>query len=217
MKYILFVTAFAGICAIPTVLFAQLVGGPYEIYADTFSFVSGNGSAGGNYDLYDSGGEFFAASSDGGDFVLRGGYRSVERGILRVQVDNTAISYGVLDPGDVVSSPISITVSTDNARGYTLFIRENQDPTSGFNTIADVADALVDGNTEEYGIAVSGVDSMISPGVDIPVISTMQPIAQSPGQVEERVTTVTYKLAIDTDTPPGVYSHTLIHTVSVAP
>lgn len=204
--------------ALPHVLFAQLTGGDYEIYGDTFSFVSGNTVSGGVYDLYASGGEFFSASSAGGDYALRGGYRAVEKGILRVDVSTSSISYDTLIPGLVASSSIDIIVSTDNATGYMLYVREDQAPTAnGTDTIADVSDTLVDGDTEEYGLQVLGDDTLVPPGVDIAITTSSAAIAQASGSVEQQRTTLVYKVAIDGATPDGLYTHTLIHSVFVSP
>lgn len=201
----------------PSALFAQLTGGNYEIYGDSFSFVSGNGSTGGIYDLYDTGGEFFAASSAGGDYTLRGGYRAVEKGILRVDVSETSLTYGELTPGVVASSSIDITVWTDSNTGYGLYIRENHAPTTTADVaLDDVTDGDVDGSAEEYGISATGADVVIGAG-DIAVSSTSQLIAESTGGVQQRTTTLVYKVAIDGTTADGIYRHTLYPIIVVAP
>jgi hypothetical protein len=217
MKYTIAVCICAIALLLPKGLSAQLVGGAYEIYADTFSFVSGNGSTGGIYDLYDTGGEFFAAASAGGDYVLRGGYRAAEKGILRVDVSDTSIDYGILTPGVVVTSSITVAVWTDAVTGYTLSLRENQDPTTvASDTITDVnIGDTVDGTTEAYGIAATGADVIVTG--DISLSTTPQNIATAVGDVTNRITEIIYKVSIDANTPDGIYSHVVFPTILVNP
>lgn len=208
---------YLSICAlaIPHMLFAQLTGGNYEIYGDTFSFVSVGETSGGTYTLFSTGGEFFASSTTGGDYTLRGGFLAVEKGILSVSVTTSSISLGQLSTSSVASQNMEVLVSTDNFRGYTLSVYENQNPTNASSdTIDDVGDGSVTAGSEEYGIAVSGADAIVGGG-DVAVTTSTFAIAQSDGEVTNRATTITYKMAISPATPDGLYSHVLRYRVLV--
>jgi hypothetical protein len=196
--------------------YAQLSGGNYEIYGDTFSFVNTGSATGGIYTLYDSGGDYFATSTTGGDYTVRGGFRAVEKGILRVDTSTSSIDLGLLTTGSVTTGSIDVTVWTDNFTGYTLYIREDTDPTSGADTLDDVADGVVTAGAEEYGIAHSGADSLTG-GLDVALTSTSTAIAQSMGTVTEQQNTIEYKVAISSSTPSGTYLHTVYHSIFVNP
>ena len=202
---------------VPLALHATMSGGDFEIYADSVGFLGPSEVSGGSFVLYGSGEPIQAGTSTGGVYTLRGGYRAAEKGILRVDVSDTSLDYGILTPGGVATSSISIAVWTDAATGYTLSVRENQDPiTAALDTINDVntGDA-VDGTTEAYGIAATGADVIVTG--DISLSTTPQNIATAAGDVTNRITEIIYKVSIDANTPDGIYRHVVFPTILVNP
>lgn len=222
MKYIPYIFI---VCLIllgaPTVARMQLTGGSYEIYDDTFSFIGGRSpgkSEGGVYTLYQTGGDFFAGSSSGGDYELRGGFRAVEKGILSVSFSTTSFDLGLLSTSTVASSSVELTVTTDNFNGYILYLTEDENPETVFgDTIADVFGGTVTAGTEGYGVALFGTDAY-APGLDNAVpTSTNLAVAGSDGEVRLRTTTIRYSVAISPTTTDGIYTHTLAPLILVNP
>ncbi len=195
---------------------AQMSGGQYEVYTDKFSVVSTDAVSGGAYDITQSGGQYFATTTSEGDFELRGGFQAQEKGILKVDLSSNNLNLGELTTGKIAKASVNIEVSTDSETGYNLAIRENNDLTSGGDTISDVADNSVTTGTEEYGIGVSGNDALSSQ--DLAISGSPLNIASTNGRVQGRNTKVTFKASLGSQpSQDRNYSHEVFFDVTVNP
>lgn len=199
---------------------SAMTGGNFEIYADSFSFTNQQVSEGGNFTLFDTGGEFFATSTSGGDYSLKGGFQALEKGILSFSISDASVALGTFSLASVTSADTIITVSTDSATGYTLTLTENGNlcsPSVAVCTydINDVADGSVTAGSEEYGIRTSGTNGQQN-SADVPISGTVS-IATSSGITTGDATTVSYKAAISTNSIAGAYTHTTSYTLTVNP
>jgi len=195
---------------------AQMSGGEYEVYTDKFSVVSTDAVSGGAYDITQSGGQYFATTTSEGDFELRGGFQAQEKGILKVDVSKSNLSLGELTTNAIAKDSVQIEVSTDSETGYNLAIRENNDLTSGGDTIADVTDNSVTTGAEEYGIEVSGSDAIFSQ--DLGIDSSPLNIAATNGRVQKRNTKVTFKASLGSKPSQNRnYTHKVFFDITVNP
>ncbi|NCO05330.1 MAG: hypothetical protein GW939_04275 [Candidatus Magasanikbacteria bacterium] len=187
-----------------------MTGGSYDIIADTFSFISSpQGSAGGDFFLTDTGGEFFATTTASGDYQLMAGFQSATRDQLSLTLDNASLSLGQLSLSAVSTDSITATVSASDS-GYTLSITEDGDLRSGANTINDVADGTVTAGSEEYGIKTSGIDGLLSN--DTAISGTIN-VASSLTSASNIDTTVQFSASISTNSIQGSYSHQVSFTL----
>lgn len=102
-------------------------------------------------------------------------------------------------------------VDSDVPSGYSVYLRENQDLTTGAETIDDVADGAVTLGSEEYG-ARSG-DATLSDSTfdtaDTAITTSLQQVgSQSVATLKAR-NFVTLKAAASTSTVNGAYTQTL--------
>ena len=204
------------ICAAPMQLHTAMTGGNFELYADSFSVISTDVISGGSFELTQTVGEFFAATSTGGGIELRGGFQAEEKGILSATTSAAVVNLGTLDSGAVDSGSITYSISTDSETGYSLAIREDGNLRDGADDIDDVADGTVTAGSEEYGIGTGGSDGLYN-AADTSITGVSKPIAVSSGRVTNRQTTVTFKASIDGVTDSGSYSHTVFLDVTVNP
>lgn len=202
------------IAATPQALEASMTGGVYEIYADSIAVIDQIPVTSTDYELFGSGGEFFATSTSGGTITLRGGFQSLNQGTLGFTLSKTSISLGTVLQAVVSSDSLTTTVTTDSMSGYTLSASEDGNLRSGSNDINDVSDGDVTSGVEEYGIRSSGADALLSNDTAIGE-STL--VASSSGITTGRQTTVTFKASAGSQTKSGSYSHTVTFTVTVNP
>jgi hypothetical protein len=125
------------------------------------------------------------------------------------------MSLGTLSTTTVSSVTTTAIISTDNATGYTLAIREVGALSSGAHDIADVADGTVTAGSEEYGVFVGGTDAIVTS--TIPILQTYTTIAASTGTVTSRSVPVGFYAAVATTTEAGVYTHTVRFLATVNP
>lgn len=194
---------------------SAMQGGNYEIYADSFSAFDGTVLTGGAYSMTGTGGEQIVNISAGGSYEIRGGFQAMEKGILSVSLDSGSVNLGTLSKTAKKTDSLQISVSTDSKTGYMLSISEDGDLRSGVNTINDVLDGAVSVGEEEYGISVTGSDSLVVG--EIPIIGAGTQIASSEGPVESRVSTVEFAASIDAGTAQGTYGHSVVFTATVIP
>ncbi len=102
-------------------------------------------------------------------------------------------------------------VDSDVPSGYSVYLRENQDLTTGAETINDVADGTVTLGSEEYG-ARSG-DTSLSDSTfdtaDTAITTTLQQVGSQAAATLKARNFVTLKAAASTATVNGAYSQTL--------
>lgn len=193
----------------------EMTGGDFQIYADTFSFISAETMSGGDFTLSGTGGELSPTSTSGGTYVLNGGFQAAETGILSFSLSANSINFGTMDPVAVSSDNMQVTVSSDSENGYTVTITEDGDlRTSSGDNIDDVADGEVTAGKEEYGIYTTGADGLLSTDT---AISGSVNVASATGQVTSRSTTVYFKVAVGASTVAGDYSHIITFTTTVTP
>lgn len=215
MKQLYLYIGVAVLLVLPMALFAQLSGGAYEIYGDTFSFVSTGETSGGAFTLFSSGGEFFATTTGGGDYSLRAGFRAVEKGLLRATVTSSSLSLGTLTTSSVATATTTITIETDNFNGYTLALKGTTGLVSGSDEIDGVSDGSVTAGSEEYGVSATG-DDVVSAG-DVAVTTTASTISTGTGTITGNTTTLVFKVAVSSTTPVGSYSQTVQLLTTVTP
>jgi hypothetical protein len=203
-------------CLLPRVLHTAMTGGDYVIYGDALSSFEDMVVTGGDYQVFQTGGEFGAANMAGGSYVLRGGYQALERGILSLTLSTTTLNLGQLSPSSVSTAVVTTTVNTDSVTGYTLSLSETGNLVSGGNDINDVADGSVTAGVEEYGFVGAGADSLI--GVDTAITGVDQSIATNVAPATNRVGVFTFKASIQQNlTRQGSYSHTATFTLIANP
>ncbi|MFB6226376.1 MAG: hypothetical protein ABEJ02_03415, partial [Candidatus Paceibacteria bacterium] len=172
-------------------------GGGYNVYTDKFSVVSTNTSTGGNYQITQTAGQYFATTTSGGDFELRGGFQAQEKGILKVNLNKNSLDLGTLTENDVSKGSLKLTVTTDSETGYNTSIREDHNLKSGSLTINDVSDGTVSAGSKEYGINTKGTDGLLNQ--DKGISGTLN-IASHNGQVYKRTVEVIFKASLNKNT-----------------
>lgn len=172
----------------------------YSIYADNIGF-GGVLSTSTAYSLQDTVGGSPVGFSTSSNYEIRSGYQSMELGSLSMSVGNGSLSFGTLSVLEVVSVSTIVTVSTDSRTGYTLSIGS-----AGSQPLSAVADGTVTAGSEEYGVAVSGAESV--PVGDVAVSSSLI-LASASAPINNSQTTLTFKAAISTSTFAGVRSQNI--------
>ncbi len=202
----------------PLVSGALMEGGDFQIYGDTFSTFQGDSASAGDFTLYSSGGEFFATSTQGGDFTLKGGFQALEIASLSLSVSPNSVSLGELSLSQVKSASTVVRVTTDAATGYALTATENgnlrKGAGGGVDDINDVLDGEVSVGAEEYGVTTSGGGGILN--TDQALSGTLT-LAQSQGEVTNQETTVTFKASVGPQSRAGNYSHTVTFTLTANP
>lgn len=196
------------VLVVPSLVLAAMSSTNYYIYADSIDFGGGVGTST-SYNLQDSLGGFATGISTSTSYEIRSGYQSAIRGSLSLTLDGNSINFGTLTTaGAVASGNILATVNTDSASGYTLSISG----VSG-SSLAGVTDGAIDGvgNTEEYGLAVTGVhadyliDKSIVNGL---ILSSMVAPASSD------TTTLIFKAVRSTGSAAASYSQDITLTAA---
>lgn len=199
----------------PVSLHAEMTGGSYQIYADSFSVISNTTSTGGSFTLSGTGGELSPTSTTGGTYDLRGGFQAAERGILSASLSAATVALGTVTTTAVSTGSLILTVSTDSETGYTLSMTEDGNlRTNTGDTIDDVADGTVTAGAEEYGIQTTGLDGLLTTDT---AINGSVAVASTSSTVSNRQTTVVFSAGISPTTPAGSYQHTVTFTVTVNP
>jgi hypothetical protein len=125
---------------------------------------------------------------------------------MSISTTSVALSPNPLSTGSVSTGTTDITVSTNADFGYALTIVDGKafQQGSGYQ-LADVTDGAVTAGSEEFGVSVSGTDAAFGDDRSIPSSSAPRVIASRSIPGASIVTTVTFKAAISTITPAGMY------------
>lgn len=191
-----------------------MTGGNYEIIADSFSFTGTSESASaGSLLLTDTGGEFFATTTNAGSFELFSGFQAASKDSLSLTLDSAEVNLGELSVSSVATSDIVATVTAEHS-GYTLFISEDGDLRAGQYTIDDVTDGQVSAGSEEYGIKTIGGHGVITNDT---AIANNITIAHSDTEATAINTTIRFSAAISTQSFQGNYGHTLSFSLVANP
>ncbi len=216
MRYFVFLLFGVFLFGVPIGLHAAMTGGTYEIYGDVFSSFEDSLTTGGNYAIFETGGESGSNMPTGGSFILRSGFQALEQGTASLILSTTTVSLGQLSIASVASATVTTTVTVDSSSGYTLAIAEAGNLASGANDIDDVADGAVTAGSEEYGIRTSGADGQLA--VDTAITGASLTVASNAGAVNSSATAVDFRASIDTTkTRQGNYTHTVTFTLTANP
>ena len=150
-------------------------------FADRFSSPSytidasgvGNSLSGGqtstNYQLTSAGGESVIGNATGGSYKLGQGYVAQLEQSIQLSLSPTTISLGNITPGTSSNATVTASVITD-APDYTLAVNQNNNLTSGGNTIAAVSGSIaspvtwVEGTTKGLGFTLVSTNATAIPG-----------------------------------------------------
>lgn len=127
------------------------------------------------------------------------------------RMNQSSINFGTVDETTLYQRLLGWEVTIDVPNGYSVFVIEDQDLTSGADTIADVADGSVDAGSEEYGgissdatLAGSTFDTQ-----DTAFTGAFQEVDTEAASSFASKDFLTVKTAIAAGTTEGNYSHTL--------
>ena len=127
----------------------------------------------------------------------------MERGELTVSLDPETVSLGTLNTSTVASASVIARVTSDADTGYSLSVGGVS------NALLDsVADGSVSAGAGEYGMAVSGADSVV--GLEDVAVVSNQVLAASSTAVVDSATVLTFKASMSEATPPGTYNQTVV-------
>lgn len=204
MRYwllIIFLTG--GVLFDPSVLRAAMSSTDYYIYADDFS-MGGSLSAGGTYSLQDTIGQSPADISSGGSYSLQAGYQFQTQGQISLSISSSSLGLGTLSStGASSTASATVTITTDSTSGYVLSISS----VSGTSLTA-VADGAVDGdgNSEEYGVAVSGTGAAF---VNDQAVAGGLTLSSSTIAVSNDATVLTFKAIRGASSTAATYSQSV--------
>ena len=196
-----------GVSAFPKASFGLMSTGTYTIFADSID-AGGVLSASGTYNLEDTVGESPAGSAASSTYEIIAGYQAMDWSVLTAGTLPSSLALGSLATDRVTTSSITFLVTTNADDGYVLSVGS----VTG-NGLASVADGEVTFGQEEYGVAVSGVDSAFA---DDRAITAGLNLAASSTPVSDIVTIVTFKAAISPASVPGVRSQTVTLSLSTS-
>ncbi|MCX6739776.1 MAG: hypothetical protein NTZ49_00930 [Candidatus Parcubacteria bacterium] len=156
---------------------------------------------------------------------------------LSMSLSSNSCDLDILSATDINTCSYNITVNTNGTGGYAASIRQDNDLSSGSNTITAVSGGIgtVSAGSESYGFATSD-ESFSTSGYYIPadpdpadcesydgqhatdgpakaLSQTDTVVAEDSGPVSDDITTICHLAAIAGSTQAGVYSHTITVTV----
>lgn len=212
------------------------------VRADTYSSsnyvidssVTGNSIGGAqsstNYKLTSSGGESVTGNGTSGSYKLGEGYVAQLEQSFQLSINTGTIAIGTVTPGSPNIETITLSMLTD-APGYNLSVSQNNDLTSGGNTIPGVSGSIAspvtwsNGTTKGLGFSLSTTNATAIPGK----WSTGSAYAAFPGTDTTFYTrtgynggatdtlTVNVKLDVETTQPTGNYANTVTWTGTTTP
>ncbi|OGH87807.1 MAG: hypothetical protein A3J93_05245 [Candidatus Magasanikbacteria bacterium RIFOXYC2_FULL_42_28] len=192
-----------GLVVDPVILRAAMSSTDYYIYADDFS-MGGGLSTGGEYSLQDTIGQSPVDAISGGSYALSAGYQFQTLGTISMSISSSSLSLGTLSAtGASSTAETTVTVITDSASGYVLSVSD----VSG-ESLTPVADDAVDGNgdSEEYGLAVSGSDADFA--TDEPVATSLT-LASNSEIANGNATVLTFKAIRGVSSTADTYSQSI--------
>lgn len=200
MKKISFLLLLITVLICPQIVKGDMSSATYEIYADVVAD-GGVLSTGGTFSLEDTVGESAIGSITAGTYVVQGGYQAMTMGAIAMSVSDATLSLGELSASSVKTDNTIVTVTTDNASGYTL----STGVVSG-TSISSVADGTVTAGSEEYGVAAAGADALLVG--DVAITSALS-VASSATPAAGNQTTLTFKASISGSSVAGSYTQTI--------
>lgn len=177
----------------------------YTIFADSVGALGGFATSA-DYSLEGSVSVSPQGVATSSSYVLRGGFLASDQGELAVSLSSSNINLGALSASQVNTASVVVTVTSSAATGYTLAVGS----VSG-SMPSPVTDLSVTAGVEEYGMAVSGADQVISgdaaivPGLILASSSTPATATQ---------TTLTFKASKSSNSTAGTYNQNIALTLS---
>ena len=183
-----------------------------------------------SYRLVSSGGESVIGNAAGGSYKLTQGYVAQLEQSIQLTMSNGTLNFGTQTPGVSATVDFSASVVTD-APGYTLSVNQDNDLTSGGNTIPAVSGSIAspvtwsEGSTKGLGFSMVSTNATAIDGK----WSAGAAYAAFPGSAASFYTrtgfsggatdTHALRLRLDTATnqPTGAYSNTVTWTGTVTP
>ncbi len=186
----------------PMVVLAAMSSTNYTIYADSIGLGGGLVSTSSAYTLNDTiANSLDAVNATSSSYIMRGGYQSLDRSSLSVQISTSSLNLGTLDRVSVKTAETTVTVTSNAASGYTLSVNglsgTMPDPVQG---------GTVRAGNNAYGVAVSGASAAF---VGDQGVTDNMVLAQSSGEVSNDATTLTFKAAMSGSSVPGSYSQSI--------
>lgn len=205
-KVSLFITTLLlGFLAFPSISWGEMSSTNYTIFADSVDS-GGVLSTGGSYSLQDTAGESPIGTSTGGVYQVVGGFQAMDWDILAISIDTATIELGALSVTAVASSTAVVSVTANAVDGYVLSVGS----VSG-TSLAPVSDGTVTAGSEEYGLAISGLDAAFS---NDRAIAAGLNLSSSSTPVDGAQTTLIFKAAMHSTTAVGSRSQSITLTVS---
>jgi hypothetical protein len=139
-----------------------------------------------------------------------------------VAADSTTVPFGTIAAGATAWGSQTLTVSTNGAHGYTLYVRDSQSLTNpNSDTIHDQvgtpgSNADFDGSTSQSSFAYTADGNSVTFGSDkwAGLTQTNTAIAGRTSAYNSDATHVEYKLQVSNTQPPGVYSTVIAYTAT---
>ncbi|OGH92511.1 MAG: hypothetical protein A2534_01015 [Candidatus Magasanikbacteria bacterium RIFOXYD2_FULL_39_9] len=197
-----------GAVAFPSASFGVMSSTNYTIFADSID-AGGVLSTSGTYSLEDTIGETPTGGSvTSSVYEVLAGYQAMDWSVLVLDVDTNTINLGTLSTSAVTTSSATLSVTVDASSGYVLSVGS----VSGTSLTA-VADGAVSAGTEEYGIAVSGIDAAFA---DDQAITAGLNVSSSSTLVTYAETVVTFKAAISSASAAASLSQSITFSASTS-
>lgn len=193
---------------LPVMVMAAMSSTNYFIYADSVDF-GGGLSTSTNFNVQDSVGGNAVGISTSTSYEIRAGYQSWDNGSLSFSLDTDSINFGNLPAaGTVATAEIVATISITSDSGYTMSITD-----VGGTSLSAVSDGAVDGDggSEEYGLAVSGLNEAFAD--DQAIVDNLE-LSQNGGAVSNDETTMTFKAVRSSSSVAATYSQNITLTVA---
>lgn len=194
-----------GSLAFPSVSWGVMSSTNYTIFADSIDS-GGVLSTGGVYSLQDTIGESPVGSTTSSVYEVIGGYQAMDWSVLTMSIDTNSVNLGVLAVDQIANASAVVTIVADASTGYVLSVAS----VSG-TSLSAVSDGTVSVGTEEYGVAVSGIDAAFSN--DRAIVASLN-LSSSSTPVTSGSTTLTFKAAISASSVAGARSQSITLTAS---
>ena len=203
----------------------------YTIDASVGNSFGGN-SGSNSYKLTSSGGESIVGNGEGGSYKLTQGYVAQLEQAIQISVQSSIVDFGgEVIPGSSRQGTSTIEALTD-APGYTIGLAQNNDLTSGANTIPAISSGTInspvswnEGTTKGLGFSLLSTNATAIPAkwnsgsayARLPTTTTTTYVRS--GYTGGGIDTLTlrYRLDVDSTQPTGAYTSTVTYTGVITP
>jgi len=206
----------------------------YIIDWGNFNITSGNKTSG-NYKLSDTVGQIAPGTYQKTGVLLKSGFQYIYDTFITFafSIDNLDINFGILTPGIASTAVNTITISTPSGHGYQISSQESHPLSLGNgitipDTVCDspcdesTSNSWVNSSTYGFGFNASGVGAS-SYFANSTYFRQFANVAASPAEtpqifmsenspVENRQSTITYKVNISPAQSAGIYHNFIVYT-----